>query len=179
MSFYCVQAQVIIGANRTPHPGAILELESNDNYGFLLPKVSLTSIASWGLTGSAVEGMLVFNESVTFANGLNGKGIYIWLNDAKWHLAQGIFSDMPLTLENIALSPSETIGKNKIFTASVPAIPGAQYYEWDIPTGLLGFSNTNVISLVGINAGAYTIRVKAINSQGTGTYQTKSVTVTN
>jgi hypothetical protein len=173
-SIYCAQAQVLIGADREPHPGAILELESNTNHGLLLPKVNLTNIADWGLSGSTVEGMLVFNEAVTFTNG-NGKGIYIWLNDAKWHLAAGIIN----TLEDIELSPSVTMPKYYIFTAFVPAIVGAQSYKWLIPTGILGSSNTNVISLVGINAGTYDIEVRAVNSQGVELSKTKSVIITN
>jgi hypothetical protein len=177
-SIYCVQAQVLIGANRSPHAGAVLELESNNNQGLLLPKVALTNVTVWGLSGSSVEGMLVFNENETFANGMSGKGVYVWLNDSKWHLKSEIFSAPP-TPESITLSRSSTVGKNIIFTASIPTIPSALYYEWDIPGGILGFSNLNVISLVGVTAGAYTIRVRAFNSVGGGEYRTISVTISN
>jgi hypothetical protein len=180
LSFYCVQAQVLIGANKSPHEGAVLELESNGNQGLLLPKVSLTDVTIWGLSGSAVEGMLVFNENGIFTNGLGGKGIYVWLSDGKWHLKNEIFPVPPVP-GTIMLTPSSSIKKNTLFTASVPTIPGVLYYEWVIPGGILGFSNTNVINLVGItaNTNPYVIQVRAINSSGTGGYQIASVTISN
>jgi hypothetical protein len=175
---YCAQAQVIIGADRVPHVGAMLELESNGNHGLLLPKVILANYAGWELTSNPlvdkVEGMLVFNPTGIFTDGLNGKGIYIWLND-KWRLAQGVFN-MPLTLGAIMVSGPA----NNIYTASVAAIPGALSYEWLIPAGVLGFSNTNEIQLVKAATGTatYTIGVRAVNSSGAGSPQTISVSIT-
>jgi hypothetical protein len=176
---YCAQAQVTIGANTDPHTGAVLELISNGNRGFLLPKINLTTEAAWVLAGTAVEGMMVFNDAAT----LDGKGIYVWLDDAKWHSAQNFSSAVaPINLGSITLSPAGlSFNKNNVFTASVPASIDAASYEWEITGaagGILGSSNTNVISLVGITTGTYTIKVKAINSQGVwGGDTTTTVTI--
>ena len=83
------KAQVTIGENAAPTPGAVLDLRSNDKLGLLMPQVALTSATVWApVTGAAVEGMTVFNTSTSTANGLDGKGIYTWM-DSKWVKAGG------------------------------------------------------------------------------------------
>ncbi|MFN3783184.1 MAG: beta strand repeat-containing protein [Spirosomataceae bacterium] len=70
-------AQQKIGNNPgTLNPGAVLELEST-NRGFLLPRISLTSLSTWGLNGAGTDGMMVFNTNAT-----TGAGYYVWSNGA-------------------------------------------------------------------------------------------------
>ena len=70
-------AQQKIGNNPgTLNPGAILELEST-NRGFLLPRISLTSLSTWGLNGEGTDGMMVFNTNAT-----TGAGYYVWSGGA-------------------------------------------------------------------------------------------------
>ncbi len=82
-----LQSQVVIGKDKTPHTGAVLEVNNNStNKGILLPKVSLTATETWGLTGTdaAEKGMVVFNTNKTISGtGANGEGMYYW-NGAKW-----------------------------------------------------------------------------------------------
>lgn len=70
-------AQQKIGNNPgTLNPGAILELEST-NRGFLLPRISLTSLSTWGLNGTGTDGMMVYNTNTT-----TGAGYYVWSGGA-------------------------------------------------------------------------------------------------
>lgn len=82
-----VLGQVGIGTVN-PHTGSILELNST-NQGLLLTRVSLASTTSWGLSGTPIEGMKVYNTnqsiigSSTAPKLLSGKGVYYW-SDSKW-----------------------------------------------------------------------------------------------
>jgi len=88
--FLCieVQAQVKIGANpNTIQAGALLELESGGTNlkGLLHSRVSLLSTTIWGLNGTSVNGMMVYNTNAAIAQGSTayptikgGKGIYYW-----------------------------------------------------------------------------------------------------
>jgi len=42
LSLLNLNAQVTIGKNQIPHSSAVLDLQSNDTLGFLLPRVVLT-----------------------------------------------------------------------------------------------------------------------------------------
>ncbi|MDR2498799.1 MAG: hypothetical protein LBD28_05100 [Tannerellaceae bacterium] len=167
-----IQAQVTIGANREAHPGAVLELESSGNKGLLMPVISLTDASVWGLANPSVEGMIVFNENSSTANGLKGKGLYVWTRN-RWRLTL----DRPCS---IAPAPGTPAGPtaaslNKPFVYSVPLIEGATY-KWTLPADVIGQSNTNTIDLVGIKAGQYSISVEVSNSCGTGK-ATASITI--
>ncbi|GHU81036.1 hypothetical protein FACS1894145_7960 [Bacteroidia bacterium] len=79
-----ISAQVTIGANEEPHPGAVLDLKSYDK-GFLLPNVYLIDANVFQLsTGGESEavGMMVYNISDVTLNG-RGTGVYVW-NGTKW-----------------------------------------------------------------------------------------------
>ncbi|MFC5269924.1 T9SS type A sorting domain-containing protein [Adhaeribacter terreus] len=62
-------------------------------------------------------------------------------------------------------------------TYSVVAVPGATSYNWTLPSGWSGTSNTNSISATAGSAGG-NITVSATNSCGTSTVQTLAVTAT-
>lgn len=81
-----IKAQATVGAGREPHDGAVLEIVSGDIRGLLLPKVSLNSESVWGpIGGNKTDGMVVFNTNTSAANGLKGKGVYMWYRD-KWNI---------------------------------------------------------------------------------------------
>jgi hypothetical protein len=71
-----------------PVNSAILELETN-NKGLLLPRVSLSSATSWGLSGTAVNGMQVYNVNTGITGSSTipvlpgGTGAYYW-NGNNW-----------------------------------------------------------------------------------------------
>ena len=167
-----IHAQVTIGANREAHPGAVLELESSGNKGLLMPIIALTDAAVWGLGNPAIDGMIVFNDNASTANGLKGKGLYVWTNN-RWRMTL----DRPCSAAPAPGSPvgPAAIKANSQFLYSVPLIEGATY-KWTLPSNIIGQSNTHSIDLVGIKAGKYSISVEVSNSCGTGT-ATASITV--
>ena len=76
-----INAQVTFGSTADPAPGAVLDLQSGGNKGLLMPQVTLTSASVWApVSGSAVNGMTVFNLSDATTNGLEGIGVYLWMN---------------------------------------------------------------------------------------------------
>ncbi len=89
-NFFCItiltiliselQAQVKIGNNPTTiNAGSVLELEST-NKGLLFPRISLASTTAWGLAGTAVGGMSIYNTNAaitgTVAYPTTGAGLY-------------------------------------------------------------------------------------------------------
>ena len=65
---YAAQAQVKIGNNPTSiNGGSLLELEST-NKGLLMPRISLTNTTTWGLSGTAVAGMHVYNTNASITS---------------------------------------------------------------------------------------------------------------
>lgn len=86
-----VKDGTVTGSSSLPHAGAIQELESS-NKGQLLPRVALTSTTVWGLNGTAVAGMQVYNTSNSISAGdpkypiiggntlpqTLGVGVYYW-----------------------------------------------------------------------------------------------------
>jgi len=73
-------AQNKIGDNpKSMQDGSLLELESLTK-GLRLPRIQLKNVNNWTLDGSAVSGMIIFNES-----GTAPKGIYYWNTDlSQW-----------------------------------------------------------------------------------------------
>jgi hypothetical protein len=68
-----LHAQNKLGNNPTVvQPGSLLELESLSK-GLRLPRITLDDVHVWTLDGSAVSGMLIFNET-----GAAPKGMYYW-----------------------------------------------------------------------------------------------------
>jgi hypothetical protein len=171
-----LEAQVTIGADREPHPGAILELESNHTHGLLLPRLSLSNASTWGLGGNPVEGMTVYNENASTANNLKGKGIYVWTEGA-WRIAGQMPCAAAPVVGAISLS-NNTPSKNVMFQAWVDPVEGAIQYVWEtVGTGMTGYSNTHVISLASSTAGNFVIKVKAVSACGVGNQVQKYVTI--
>lgn len=81
-----VYAQATIGSSAEPHKSAVLDLQSNNNRGLLLPKVSLTNVTVFGLENEAEKatayGMAVYNTNPDIVGG-NGVGMYVW-DGTKW-----------------------------------------------------------------------------------------------
>ena len=75
-----VNAQVTIGSSEEPAKGAVLDLSKVQakNLGLLLPQVSLSNLTTWQLSGTAVDGMFVYNTNTS-----TGVGIYYW-KDNQW-----------------------------------------------------------------------------------------------
>ncbi len=84
-----------IGTN-LPDGSAILDISSSTK-GLLIPRISITSASSFGLTNTTnTEGMIVYNTNASITGG-NGKGFYYW-NGSSWsRIANG---NLPATLSN-------------------------------------------------------------------------------
>ncbi|NBS18333.1 MAG: hypothetical protein EBS74_00910 [Flavobacteriia bacterium] len=79
------QEAIMIGGNGnigvgTATPSTIFEINSTEN-GILIPRISLTASATYGLAGTATESMLVYNTNTATNTGLNGKGFYYWSSE--------------------------------------------------------------------------------------------------
>lgn len=87
------QGNVGIGTNN-PVNSAALDITASDK-GLLIPRVSLSSAITFGLTGTATAGMLVFNTNAGMTLGM-GVGFYYW-NGALW---AKIIENTSVTLTN-------------------------------------------------------------------------------
>jgi hypothetical protein len=84
ISTLTLTAQVTIGKNQTPDPAAVLDLQSNDRLGLLLPRVALTDTLVATPLAAHVQGMFVYNTTPD-ADGKMVEGIYY--NDGnRWWL---------------------------------------------------------------------------------------------
>lgn len=98
-------AQVKIAAvPGTPHPGAMLEVESNSS-GFLLPRISLTSNTMQLNNVTPPNGMMVYNINTSTATGLAGSGLYIW--NGQWSLL--LENDLANSVGSYKLSVANTM----------------------------------------------------------------------
>ena len=109
LSITSLKAQVTIGSNKEPHPGAVLDLKS-DNLGLLLPQVSLKENPHWWALDFGGEsdtvsvkksgiGMIVFN----IAEVQDGQGLYFW-DGTKWTKLGNKIQEPPETLANYIIS---------------------------------------------------------------------------
>ena len=73
----------VAGTSSLPNSAAILDLESA-NKGLLLPRVALTATTIWGLAGSSINGMTIYDTATAITGTTNypalsgGKGVYYW-----------------------------------------------------------------------------------------------------
>lgn len=182
--------QVTIGSGEEPHPGAVLELKSNDKRGLLMPWVALeynTRFAPVDGDGDTANGMLVYNtnagtvDASNTANGLNGKGVYVWI-DGKWYALKdctgGVDCDPVEDICPVKVNGQEsgtlTVQKGDILTISVTnrsTSTDPVYYMWELPAGLtpIMMSYDASIEVVANLNGAISgdmIKVVAMNSCG-------------
>jgi len=82
-----IRAQVTIGLNQKPHQAAVLDLQSKDSLGLLLPVVALIDTLKSNPLSENVPGMFVYNTTIDDAVGL-AEGVYF--NDGRrWWPAGG------------------------------------------------------------------------------------------
>lgn len=156
------------------HDGAILEIVSGNTGGLLLPKVALADAAAWQpLDGTPQDGMVVYNTSNSTNNNLQGPGAYAW-SDGRWRpISAGLLpcNAAPARPGTIFFNKT-TVDLYEALAAYVEPVAGATSYEWTLPPGLIGSSNTNVIVIIGWQAVQYNgalISVKALNKCGSST----------
>jgi len=91
VTLFCrtVSAQVTIGALAPPDPSAVLDLQSNDKFGLLLPRVVLTDTLVAAPLADHVKGMFVYNTTPS-DDGKVAEGVYY--NDGRrwWQINSGL-----------------------------------------------------------------------------------------
>jgi Bacterial surface proteins containing Ig-like domains len=135
-----MRAQVMIGEDKDPHSGAMLELRA-DTKGLLLPRVALQDVSVFTLdevgtdTATTANGMVVYNTNPDIIGG-KGIGTYVW-DGVKWMLigetdvspaivyVTGItisgptIVDVGSTIElTVSVKPDNASNKNVIWTVS-------------------------------------------------------------
>jgi uncharacterized protein (TIGR02145 family) len=180
-----VNAQVTIGSEDEPHPGAVLDLHSSDK-GLRLPGVYLLDADVFQLSSTDASnaiGMIVYNTNPNMAKGY-GKGIYVW-DGSKWMLISMIKGiAFPVTSIGI-YSTSDLVQSGSIVDIWATVLPDTAKQEvaWSvIPKGSnpgSGFiSSTGPLKgwFTGVAAGLVEIRATA--TDGSNISNTKEITVT-
>jgi hypothetical protein len=89
-----VNAQVNIGSPDAPHEGAVLDLSKANSLGLLLPKVNLTDLKQFQLSGTPIDGMVVYNTNS------NNEGEFIWIG-SQW---RALSVDGTMIINNVAVN---------------------------------------------------------------------------
>jgi hypothetical protein len=169
-----VYAQVTIGANREPHPGAVLDLQSGSK-GLKLPVVAIDDVKAFQLSddGSEAVGMIVYNSKTNTIDGA-GTGIYVW-DGSKWMIVSSpIFTTR---IEVTSEKESADYGEPVQFTATVfPAIATDRNYIWSvIPEGSGEIDSDGLFTSTLDVMGNITVRATALD--GSGIYGEKQIAI--
>ena len=174
-----VHAQVTIGSEFDPHPGAALDIQSIK--GLLLPTVAIFDTKQFQLAADSEKdtavGMLVYNTNENITDG-QGAGLYVW-DGTKWLFA-GLSGPVATPVLMISVSPSGTSimsGQTQPFSANViPSNATNSNVSWSVLPG----TGSGTITSTGLfTAGtAGTVTVRATATDGNNVYGEQSVTVT-
>ena len=133
----------------TIQPGSLLELESLSK-GLRLTRIPLEDLHSWTLDGSAVSGMLIFNET-----GSAPKGLYYWSMD----LMQWVRVVNSADLRTLITGGSTTVSNvsaNNILSTTVNGVTSLgvdiiRNNSLSIVNGVLTSTVNGVASFPGVN----------------------------
>ncbi|GHT54683.1 hypothetical protein FACS189451_11730 [Bacteroidia bacterium] len=178
-----ISAQVTIGANEEPHPGAVLDLKSYDK-GLLLPNVYLIDANVFQLSPdreSEAVGMMVYNISDVTLNG-RGTGVYVW-NGTKWmFVALSGSVQTPVTDITVRTQGDVTSimsGFSLQFLADVlPGNATNRGVTWSVvPYAGTGTGTVNPATGLFTGNVAGTVTVRATAQDGSNVYGDKQITV--
>ena len=148
--FVQVNAQSKIGDNpMSIEQGSLFELESLSK-GLRLTRIPLDDVNSWTLDGSAVSGMLIFNEA-----GIAPKGLYYWSMDSKqW--VRVVNSTELATLITGGSTTVSNVTANNILSTTVNGVTGLgvdiiRNNSLSIDNGMLTSTVNGVTSSSGVN----------------------------
>lgn len=158
-----MQAQVKIGGNESPAPGALLDLNGAYKGGLLLPNVAITNLGvipqgfterGGADTAADLTGMLVWSTDPVNA------GLYMWDGD-NWQslMCQGGVAPCTgaATAPTAVTVPSGPFANSEVFEVSCTAAEdGTTFFIWSVPAGLsiTGGQGTKTINVAG-SAGTY------------------------
>ena len=148
---------------------------------YTVPTITGATFYMWtlpsGLTGTSTSNTIsVIIGSTATSGNIKVKGHN--------SCGDGSESTLAFTVNSYPLAAGVIIGNTNIcqetnnIIYSVPAITGATSYIWTLPIGVIGSSNTNVISLTfGNNSATGNLKIKAHNDCGDGIEASLSITV--
>jgi hypothetical protein len=140
---------------------SVLSVSGADSYTWNLPN---------GWTGTSTSNIITVNT------GLNGGNISVTANN---NCGSSIAQTVSATVTNLPAQPSNIIGsaavcEGTLNTYSISPVSGGVNYNWTIPAGWTGSSNTSSINVTASNTGGV-ISVLAMNSCGNSSPQTLAV----
>lgn len=145
-----IQAQVTIGAGIPPDPSAVLDLQSNDKLGLLLPRIILTDTLVAAPLKEHVKGMFVYNTK-TNSNGKVAEGVY-YDDGRRWHFLPPVANDVWKTTGNTGIDTTGySTGRLKNFIGTIgatsiePIVFGvSKRGSLTFPAGLIDTRNTSI-----------------------------------
>lgn len=155
--------------------------EGQSDVVYSIQPVPNATAYTWSLPPGALGNSITNNITIAFPPGTSSGEITVTPeNDC----AQGTASALPINV-NVIPAVAGTITGLQVLcqdtydvTYSVPLITGATAYQWTLPPGATGSSNTNTINVdFGINAVSGNISVYASNNCGDGNPSSFFVTV--
>jgi hypothetical protein len=175
-----VNAQVTIGEDAEPHPGAVLDLKTSK--GLLLPKVALANVNIFQLSeekAAEAVGMIVYNNSDATIGG-QGKGIYVW-DGGKWMFAVSseatLVTSVTVSSENDATSVMS--GSTLQFYADVaPDNATNRSVNWSVEPGGTDTGSIDPVSGLLTADSPGTVKVRATAADGSDQYGEKQIMVT-
>ena len=180
-SVMSMNAQVTIGENDTPHPGATLDLRGPG--GLLLSKMSIFNADVFQLAGdpATAVGMIVYNTNADVVNG-RGIGVYVW-NGSKWmSIAVGGIAGIPVTSVTVSSAGgavSVMSGSTLQFSAAVqPSNAVNNTVVWSVVPGGTGNGSIDPSSGLFTAGVAGTVTIRATATDGSNVYGEMQITVT-
>lgn len=154
-------SQVTIGANNTPDPSAVLDLQSQ-NKGFLMPR--LTTAQRNAIVSPAI-GLEIYNTTT---------------NCWQIYLPQSTWKDVSCDCQS---SPSSAFTFPNAISQGAPAAfvatsPGLTY-SWTFQSGTPATSTQQTENVTWVVAGSYTVSLTVTDNNGCSSTTTQTITVVN
>ncbi|MFZ4398656.1 MAG: BACON domain-containing protein [Bacteroidales bacterium] len=161
--------------------GSATVCQGQNNVNYTVPLIANATTYVWtlptGATGSSTTNSITVNFGVTAASGnIIVKGNNLCGDGSSSSMAI-IVNPLPNAAGTITGTTTVCQGQSGL-TYTVPIINNASSYVWTLPTGVIGTSTTNSITVsYGIIAVSGSITVKGSNSCGSGVASSLAITV--
>lgn len=152
----------------------------NYDYGLGFSRQATQGYTYWGHGGDTwgYKSKTIFDSCLHVAVGGYSNSFPSGLDAVVFLLYKTVKTHVPgCSSGGITGSTTVCQGTNGV-TYTVPVIPGATSYVWELPTGVTGTSTTNTITVnFGLTATSGTITVRGVNSYGAGGWSSLDVIV--
>lgn len=149
------------------------------DYGLGLSRETTQSRTYWGHGGSTwgYRSKMIYDSCAHITVGGFTNCFPSGMESVTFLLYRAIKNHIPGCSGPMTGNTTICAGTNGV-TYSVPAIPGATSYVWELPAGVSGSSATNAITVnFGTGATSGVITARGVNSYGAGGYASLAVTV--